>query len=138
MRFCNEQENGSLFESPRQTIPKTPQNASMSSTPICRTRPFRNLILPRHMHLIRPFTVPARLHIKEDADRSPEEVERVKQEHLREQQQGKGRWHEELASASESTVAADREEVKDDEGHMKELQEKTAEKAERRHPEGKS
>ncbi|KXL43964.1 hypothetical protein M433DRAFT_68894 [Acidomyces richmondensis BFW] len=101
--------------------------------PLLRTTPFPKFVLPH-----RAFTTPNRLRIKEDADRKPEGVERAKQEQVRKQQQGKGEWHEELASASESSVAADREDVPDEDGHMKELQKKTAGKAEREHPEGKA
>ena len=44
---------------------------------------------------------------------------------------GKGQWHEELGSASESNVAADREEVSDHDSHMSKLQQETKKKGEK-------
>ncbi|GAB7363417.1 hypothetical protein MBLNU230_g3694t1 [Neophaeotheca triangularis] len=86
----------------------------------------------------RSFTTQTRLSAgKEDKDRSPEEVERVKQEQLKKQEKGEGHWHEELASAGEAGVAADRQNVKDHEEHMEDLQKQTAQKAEKEHPQGK-
>jgi len=69
--------------------------------------------------------------IKEDADRTPEQVEQAKQDQLREQEQGKGRWREDLASHGESNIAADRQQVNDHEQHMKELQQEGKEKGEK-------
>ena len=69
--------------------------------------------------------------IKEDADRSPEQVEKAKQEQLKEQEQGKGRWREDLASHGESNIAADKEKVHDHDSHMKDLQQETAKKGEK-------
>jgi hypothetical protein len=37
--------------------------------------------------------------------RSPEEAEQLKQQQLKEQKEGKGKWHEGLASDSESAVS---------------------------------
>ncbi|KAH9827806.1 hypothetical protein Tdes44962_MAKER02740 [Teratosphaeria destructans] len=85
----------------------------------------------------RPFTAAPRWQIKEDKDRSPEELERIKQEQLQKQKEGKGHWHEELASQSESHVAADREEVHDHDEHMEDLQKQTAGQSEKEHPHGK-
>lgn len=60
---------------------------------------------------LRPLTTTPRLFLKEDQSRTPEELERKKQEHLDKQKQGKGHWEEKLGSQSEGNVAADREEV---------------------------
>jgi hypothetical protein len=38
-------------------------------------------------------------------NRSPEEAEALKQQQLKEQKDGKGKWHEGLASDSESAVS---------------------------------
>ncbi|KAJ9667342.1 hypothetical protein H2201_002543 [Coniosporium apollinis] len=78
-----------------------------------------------------PFTTSARLRLKEDKERSPEEAEAAKQKQLKKQEEGKGEWHEELASSSESGIAADRQEVQDHDEHMEELQKETAEKGEK-------
>ena len=86
----------------------------------------------------RPFTSAQRLQIKEDKEQNPEEIERAKKEQLKKQQEGKGEWHEELASSSESHVKADRENVKDHDKHMEDLQKETAQKHEEEHPRGKS
>lgn len=74
---------------------------------------------------------------KEDKDRSPEEVERVKQEQIEKQRKGQGHWHEELASAGESSIAADRQNVKDHGEHMEDLQKETAQKTQEQHPQAK-
>ena len=80
-----------------------------------------------------PFSTSTRLRIKEDKERSPEEVERAKQEQLKDKE-----WKRELASGSEEAVGADQEKVKDHDKHMEELQKQTAQKSEENHPEGKS
>jgi len=79
----------------------------------------------------------SRLLIKEDADRSPDEIEAKKNEQIQKQKEGKGHWHEELASAGESNIAADKEKVHDHEEHMEDLQKQTAGQAQREHPHGK-
>lgn len=86
---------------------------------------------------IRPFSQAQQLRLKEDADRSPEEVDRVKQEQLQKQKEGKGHWHEELASTSESHVAADKENIDDHGKHMEDLQKETAQQTQKNHPEAK-
>jgi hypothetical protein len=68
------------------------------------------------------LTSTPRLSIKETADRSPEQLEQKKNEQLRKQEQGKGEWHEELASQGESNIAADKQDVEDHGEHMKDLQ----------------
>jgi hypothetical protein len=80
---------------------------------------------------IRPFSQAQHLRLKEDANRSPEELERIKQEQLKQQKEGKGQWNEELASSSESHVAADKQMVNDHHQHMSDLQKETAKKGEK-------
>lgn len=79
----------------------------------------------------------SRLRIKEDADRSPEDIEKKKNEQIQKQKEGKGHWHEELASAGESNIAADKEKVHDHGEHMEDLQKQTAGQAEDNHPHSK-
>jgi hypothetical protein len=79
----------------------------------------------------RTFLSTPTLRIKEDAVRSPEEVESAKQEQLKEQEKGEGRWREDLASHGESNIAADRQQVDDHEAHMKHLQQEGKEKGEK-------
>jgi len=79
----------------------------------------------------RTLATTPRMLIKEDADRSPEQIEKAKQEQLKEQEQGKGRWREDLASHGESNIAADKEKVHDHDSHMKDLQQETAKKGEK-------
>jgi hypothetical protein len=78
-----------------------------------------------------PFTTSPFLRIKEDADRTPEQVEAAKQDQLREQKEGKGRWREDLASHGESNIAADKQNVEDHGEHMEELQKEGKEKGEK-------
>ena len=47
------------------------------------------------------------MFLKEDENRSPEELEAKKQEHLDKQKRGEGHWEEKLGSQSEANVAAD-------------------------------
>lgn len=86
---------------------------------------------------VRPFSQVQALRLKEDAARDPEETDRIKHEQIEKQKQGKGHWHEELASQSESHVAADRENVSDHKEHMSELQKQTAQKTQQNHPDAK-
>lgn len=78
----------------------------------------------------RTLSMTPRMLIKEDADRSPEQVEKAKQDQLKEQKQGEGRWREDLASHGESNIAADKEEVNDHKDHIEELQHETKKKGE--------
>ncbi|CAO2647668.1 Nn.00g085900.m01.CDS01 [Neocucurbitaria sp. VM-36] len=78
----------------------------------------------------RTISITPRMLIKEDAHRSPEQLEKAKQEQLKEQQQGEGRWREDLASHGESNIAADKEEVNDHKAHMDKLQQETKRKGE--------
>lgn len=91
---------------------------------------FRSTLLPS-VHSRRTLTSTARRFLKEDADRSPEQIEKKKQEQLKKQERGEGHWHEELGSQSESHIAADRQEVKDHGSHMEDLQKETAKKGEK-------
>jgi hypothetical protein len=86
---------------------------------------------------VRPFSQAQQLKLKEDANRSPEELERIKQEQLKQQKEGKGQWNEELASSSESHVAADKEKVNDHQQHMSDLQKETAQQTQKNHPDAK-
>lgn len=79
----------------------------------------------------RTFATTPRMAIKEDGNRTPEELEQKKQEQLKEQKEGKGRWREDLASSGESNIAADRQNVKDHDSHIKELQQEGKEKGEK-------
>jgi len=78
----------------------------------------------------RTLSTTPRMAIKEDGNRTPEELEQKKQEQLKEQKEGKGRWREDLASSGESNIAADRQNVKDHESHIKELQQEGKKKGE--------
>ncbi|KAI9666131.1 MAG: hypothetical protein M1821_004066 [Bathelium mastoideum] len=99
--------------------------------------PFPRLPFPRPRHLLtlphRTFTSAPLLRIKEDKAHDPDHLESVKQSQIKKQEQGKGHWHEELASAGESGVKADREreQVDDHDQHIEELQEHTKGKAEK-------
>jgi hypothetical protein len=81
-------------------------------------------------------TTPFRM-IKEDANRSPEELEQTKQDQLKAQKEGTAEWNEKLASAGEASITADKQNVKDHDSHMEELQKQTAGQAEKEHPQGK-
>jgi hypothetical protein len=70
------------------------------------------------------------MRIKEDANRTPEQLEEAKQSQLREQEKGEGRWREDLASHGESNIAADKQEVDDHGKHMEELQKEGKRKGE--------
>lgn len=86
----------------------------------------------------RLFSTQTRLLIREDADRSPDELEKTKQDQIKKQERGEGHWHEELASAGEANIAADKENVDDHGDHMEQLQKETAGKVEKEHPHGKA
>ncbi|KAK4996148.1 hypothetical protein LTR66_004174 [Elasticomyces elasticus] len=86
----------------------------------------------------RSFSLSSTLHIKEGADRNPEELDKIKREQIDKQKKGEGHWHEELASEGESNIAADKENVDDHGKHMEDLQKQTAGQVEKNHPEGKA
>jgi hypothetical protein len=73
------------------------------------------------------------LRLKEDADRHPEHIEQKKREQIDKQKRGEGHWHEELASAGESNVKADRDsgKVGDHGSHIEDLQKHTEKKAQK-------
>ena len=50
---------------------------------------------------------------------------------MKKQEKGEGHWHEELASSSESHVAADKENVQDHDSHISKLQQETKKKGEK-------
>lgn len=85
----------------------------------------------------RTFTASPLRSIKEDTSRSPEELEKTKQEQLKAQKEGKAQWNESLASAGEASITADRQNVQDHDSHMEDLQKQTAGQAEKEHPHGK-
>ena len=101
-----------------------------------RARPIR--IAPSQLQ--RSFTAHTRLYIKEDADRNPEELEQHKQDHLKKQEKGEGKWDRNLASAGEEGIRADHDtkNVGDHDEHMEDLQKQTAQKSEEEHPHGKA
>ena len=71
----------------------------------------------------------ANASLRADNEARPEEAEKLKQQQLKEQQQGKGQWHEGLASDSESAVKADRGDHKDANKSIEDLQKETAKAA---------
>ena len=79
----------------------------------------------------RALSTTPRMALKEDGNRTPEELEQKKQEQLKEQKEGKGRWREDLASAGESNIAADKQHVNDHDSHIKELQQEGKNKSEK-------
>lgn len=81
----------------------------------------------------RPLSSTRHLQLKEDKPQTPEQIEKAKQEQLK-----SGKKKEDLESSSESVVGADRENVKDHDKHMKELQQESAKQHQEEHPEGKS
>ncbi|KAK1072414.1 hypothetical protein LTR33_010244 [Friedmanniomyces endolithicus] len=95
-------------------------------------------LLKPALSLTRPFTAPSPLRLKEDGNRTPEELDAKKHEKLNKQKKGENHWDEGLASSSESQIAADKEEVGDHGKHKEELQKQTAGQSEREHPEGKA
>ncbi|KAF7845825.1 hypothetical protein BT93_L0437 [Corymbia citriodora subsp. variegata] len=54
-----------------------------------------------------------------------EEVDKVKNEQIQKQKEGKGHWHEELSSDSESIVKADRGEINASNDTIAQLQEES-------------
>ncbi|KAK3678599.1 hypothetical protein LTR78_001897 [Recurvomyces mirabilis] len=96
-----------------------------------------SLISIRQPLVARSFSIAPQLRLKEDGDRSAEELEKKKQQQLQKQRDGKAEWHESLASAGESNIAADKEKVNDHGKHMEDLQKETASQSEKEHPDGK-
>jgi len=112
---------------------------SISARRTLRTLPTRSVRLAP-LQASRPFSAHARFFIKEDADRSPEELEKHKQDHLKKQEKGEGEWDRNLASHGEESIAADRQsdKVGDHDEHMEDLQKETAGESEKDHPHGKA
>ncbi|KAK4506895.1 hypothetical protein PRZ48_000628 [Zasmidium cellare] len=100
--------------------------------PTLRTFTRQPLRLSR-LQTSRPLSSTHQLRLKEDKEQTPEQIEQAKQEQLR-----SGKKKEELESQSESVVGADRQEVKDHDQHIKELQKEAAKQHQEEHPEGKS
>jgi hypothetical protein len=71
----------------------------------------------------------ANASLRADNEARPEEAEKLKQQQLKEQQQGKGQWHEGLASDSESAVKADRGDQDHSQKSIEDLQKETAKAA---------
>jgi hypothetical protein len=111
-----------------QTFNRHPTTSTMASRCL---RLFTRTPISRATATTRTFTTSPFLRIKEDADRTPEQVEAAKQDQLREQKEGKGRWREDLASHGESNIAADKQNVEDHGEHMEELQKEGKEKGEK-------
>lgn len=98
-------------------------------------RPFVRLVTPRPslplllLRQARPWSSTGQWRLKEDKSQSPHEIESAKQEQLK-----TGQKQEELESASETAVRADRDGKKD----VEQLQKETAKKSQDEHPAGKS
>ncbi|KAK1057570.1 hypothetical protein LTR74_014096, partial [Friedmanniomyces endolithicus] len=117
--------------------PKSPYTTTMLRT-LLRLVPARPTRTPFPLSISRPFTALPRLSLKEDGNRTPEELDAKKHEQLDKQKKGENHWDEGLASSSESHIAADKQEVGDHGKHMEKLQKQTAGQSEREHPEGKA
>ncbi|KAF1349077.1 hypothetical protein BDV97DRAFT_399600 [Delphinella strobiligena] len=73
---------------------------------------------------------------KEDAlheEGRAEYADKVKHEQIQKQKEGKGEWHEDLASNSESIVKADKGHLDGGKDSVKALQDETAHLAEKKH-----
>jgi hypothetical protein len=101
--------------------------------PLRMPAPFRSSLSRLRTPIIqrRPLTTTNRLYLKEDAERSGEDIDAVKQQQLDKQKRGEGHWHEELASSGESNVKADKEHVEDHDEHIEDLQKRTENAAEK-------
>ena len=99
---------------------------------LLRAAPRQHVRFTQSLVHARSFTSARPLRLKEDVERSPEEVEQAKQEQLREQQ-----WHKDLASSSEEHVKADQENIEDHDQHMEDLQKQTKQETEKNHPDAK-
>ncbi|KAK0939441.1 hypothetical protein LTR29_008937 [Friedmanniomyces endolithicus] len=103
---------------------------------LASARPTR--FIPTLPLLHRPFTALPRLLLKEDGNRTPEELDAKKREQLDKQKKGENTWDEGLASSSEEQIKAEKEEVGDHGKHIEELQKQTAGQSEKEHEEGKA
>lgn len=116
------------------------QSITNSARYLARSSPLRRTVYSATL-TARPFSAQARLSLKEDHvkdDAKAEELDRIKHEQIEKQKQGKGHWHEELASSGEANVKADKHDINDHDSHMEDLQKQTAEKHEKDHPHGKA
>jgi hypothetical protein len=121
---------------PQTAIANTLQTLSNPPTQLHITMAPRTLMAFRPISAFSPiarrtFSTTRHMQIKEDGNRSAQELEQKKQEQLQEQKEGKGRWREDLASSGESNIAADKQKVEDHKSHMQELQEQTKQKGEK-------
>jgi len=117
---------------------RTRSSSPLSRLPL-RSSPAAHFLRPKGP-CSRPFSARPVLLIKEDAERSGEEIDQKKHEQIDKQKKGEGHWHEELASGSESSISADRgsHKIDDHEDHMEDLQKETAGKAEKESEHGKA
>ena len=95
-----------------------------------RPTTFRLPLRTPSLHTTRTLTTTPVFRLKEDATRTPEQVEQAKQDQIKEQKEGKGRWREDLASSGESNIKADKQRVRNTEGHIKQLQREGKERGE--------
>ncbi|KAH7127143.1 hypothetical protein B0J11DRAFT_432846 [Dendryphion nanum] len=94
-------------------------------------RPMAAMFRPIPTQSRRMLTTGRPLLIKENAHRTPEELEGKKQEQLDKQKRGEGHWDEALASQGESNIAADKEKVNNHDEHIGKLQEETKKKGDK-------
>lgn len=92
----------------------------------------RQLVRPVTNSTARPFSQAQNLRLKEDTPQDPASIEKAKQEQLK-----GGKKSEQLESASESGINADQEKVSDHDEHIERLQQETARKTQKNHPDGK-
>ncbi|KZF19367.1 hypothetical protein L228DRAFT_250958 [Xylona heveae TC161] len=87
------------------------------------------LRLPTAVSVARPFSQTANVRALKESHTNQEgrgeQVEKSKQEGLKKQEEGKGYWHDDLASESESAVKADRGEIDATSEALKKLQKET-------------
>lgn len=92
--------------------------------------------VPRTLRTTNPFRVLSSsqpLRLREDKEQSPQELENAKKEQFNSKEK-----RQELESNSEAHVKADRQNVKDHDQHMEDLQKQTAQQKEKEHPAGKA
>ena len=95
-------------------------------------RPFLRIVPRQPATFARPFSGARQLRLKEDAERSPEEAEKAKQNADKDSEARRG-----VSSKSEEVVGADQEKVKDHDKHMDDLQKQTANESQENHPKAK-
>jgi len=72
-----------------------------------------------------------------DRDNLHEEIDHHKNDQLQKQKEGKGHWKGELASSSEASIKADREEIEASEDNISKLQKETESYAQKTNPDAK-